>query len=561
MVKPLIYVVEHEGAAKIYPGVYLGPDQFRLYRDACRNGGASFDVKISANTIRLDLLPALCKALGASFTLKIAPEVQEAAESRAMAILGARDEAQDRISALKDAPYPFQVVGIAALAARVSFLLGDEMGLGKTPQALLAIPAGWGGLVVCPASLKGVWLKACRRWRPDLAPRILERFEVPVPGELLIINYERLPVPKKEADVKPPKASDTILADFDFKFLKPVVLIGDEIHYIKSSKSTRTVRFRYLGRAIRAAGGRTWGLTGTPMPNSPMDLLNILTALDLLKESFGNYLRFCDIMNGQKDYWGKWTFGKPKPGAIDALRRVMLRRRRVEVLPDLPVITYEEVEVDVTAAARRASELARAAMKAAGVDLAKVCAGEQTLGAAQECVFTARRLLAEAKIPALVEIIEGDIEAGEPVIVGSCHRAPIDALAAIPGCRVMTSDTTPAEREQLEADFQAGKFLVIAGTIQVIAVGFTLTRAAHVLSVDEMFTPDWADQFNSRACRIGQTRGVLARRMVAPDTVDADVAAINAAKRQLIGETVDKAAGASIEADPQALLNLGKDHV
>ncbi len=550
--KPLIYVAAHEDQARVYPGEFLGPIDFKKYRDACRHAGASFNVNIGANTLRLDLLPRLLAALGASFTVKVTPEVHRAAESRAKAILGARDEANSRIAVLKDAPYPFQVVGIAALAARTSFLLGSEMGLGKTPQALLALPADHGGLVVCPASLKGVWIKACRRWRPDLLPRIIERFEVPRAGELLVTNYERLPVPKKEADVKSPKPTDVLLSDTPRGALKNTVLIADECHYVKSSKSARTVRFRALGRQIRADGGRTWGLTGTPMPNSPMDLLNILTAFDLLKESFGNYIRFCDIMNGQQDYWGKWTFGKPKAGAVEALQRVMLRHRRADVLPDLPVITYEDVDIDIPAAARRASDQARAAMAAAGIDLERVIEGKQGLGASSECVFTARRLLAEAKIPALIEIVESYIEADEPLIIGSAHRAPIEALAKIPGCRIMTGDTAPADREQLEADFQAGKFLIIAGTIKVIGVGFTLTRASHVLTVDCEWTPDYEDQFNSRACRIGQTRGVLAKRMIAPNTVDSDVAAVLAAKRTLISATIDSAASSATLADTTA---------
>lgn len=553
--KPLIYLTAHADQVKVYPGEFLGPAAFLAYRNVCRAAGATFDRTISANLIRLDLVPALYDALQASFTPKVSPEVQEGAKRRAAAIQRAQGEAQDRVTDLADKPYPFQITGINALSARGSFILADEMRLGKTPQALLAIPADFGALVICPASLKKEWLKASLRWRPDLRPRVLERFDVPEPGELLIINYERLPISKKEAITKALKEKDVLMTDaLGSKRLDRVCLIADEAHYLKASKSGRTQRFRELGKAIRKAGGRTWGLTGTPMTNTPMDLLNLLTAFDLLKESFGNYIRFTDLMNGKQDYWGKWNFGEAKPGAIDALRRVMLRRTRKQVFPDLPAIAYEDVEVDVKESARRASDAARAAMVAAGVDLQAVVEGRQSLGGAQECVFTARRLLAEAKIPALVEIVERYIAEGQPLIVGSAHRAPIEALAAIPGCRMMIKD---ADRSGLAEQFQAGNFCVIGGTIKIVAVGFMLARAAHILLVDDEWTPDWHDQFVSRAWLIGKERGVLVKRLIAPDTVDQDHAAIIAAKRTLIAGTIDKAAGSSIEADPQKLMDLG----
>lgn len=543
MAKPLIYVAELAGKAKIYPGEFLGPQPFKAYRAICQAAGASFDPKLGANVLRLGLLQTLLDGLQVDFTVKVAPEVIEAVKTQGQAISASRAQAQERLSKLKDRPYPFQGAGVAVLAARNSFLLADEMGLGKTVQALLAIPDVGAALVLCPASLKGEWLKACLRWRPDYHPEIADSFRLPMMGEIIIINYERLPVSKKEALVKVLKPTETLMSDaLAGRDLSRIVLIGDEFHYIKSSKSGRTQRWRELARAIRAAGGRTWGLTGTPMPNTPMDLLNVLTALDLLKESFGSYPRFCHMMNGRQDYWGKWIFGAPRPGAVEALRRVMLRRRRVDVLPDLPTITYEEISVDVKASARKASDQARAAMAAAGVDLQAVIDGSQGLGASSDTVFTARRLLAEAKIAAVVEIVEAYEEAQEPLIVFSAHRAPIDALGEMRGLVKICGDTKAEERSQAVADFQAGKFNTIALTIKAGAVGFTLTRAAHVLMVDEEWTPDWNQQAVSRACRIGQTRGVLVKRLRVPDSIDTDVGAILDGKQALIDATIEKAA-------------------
>ena len=556
MSRPLIHILQDGPDTLISPGQFLGTAEFLRFRTACRNSGAQYDAVNLRNTIRLDLLPALLAALGEAFDVRLSSGAVQAAKDRASAILASRAQALDRVASLTDKPYPFQEVGIAALASRHSFLLGDEMRLGKTPQSLLAIPAGAAALVICPARLTREWLKAAARWRPDLRARVLERFDLPLPGELVIINYERLPVSRKEALVKTLKEREILMADaIGGADLSSTVVIVDEAHYLKSSKSARTQRFRELGRAVRRAGGRTWALTGTPMTGTPMDLLQVLTSFDLLKESFGNYIRFCDLMNGKKDYWGKWTFGAPRPGAVEALRRVMLRRTRAQVFPELPAIAYEDIEVDIKASARKASDAARAAMIAAGVDLQAVIEGRQSLGGAQECVFTARRLLAEAKIPALIEIVQEYIDEDQPLIVGSAHRAPIEALASLPGCRMMTKSE---ESSQLAEDFQAGKFCVIGGTIKVVAVGFMLARATQILIVDDEFTPDWHDQFVSRAWLIGKTAGVVVKRMIAPDTIDADVAAIIAIKRATIKATVDAAASSADAINPQELLDLGE---
>lgn len=538
-----------------FPAEFLGPDLFRKFRSACLDSGATFVAALKSNSARVDHLPALLKALAAAgFVPKLGAGVKDLAHARAWEIEAGRAAANVSLEHPAAARlFVFQREGVPWLAQRTSALLADSMGLGKTPQSLLAAPVGSPVIIICPASLKGMWggseekPGAIHLWRPDLKPRILERFEWPLPGEAVIINPERLPLLPEECEgVALLKKSEVALdALTKLQVVPPnMTLIADECHAFKSSKAKRTKRFRALARVIRKAKGRTWGLTGTPMPNRPMDLLNVLQAFDLLKESFGSYPRFIELMSGRQDYWGKWTWGTPKPGAADALKRVMLRRRREDVMKDLPDAIFEDIVIELSelpVAARKANQEARAAMAAAGVTIEDLIAGRAT-GEAADSVFRARRLLAEALTPHAIEVLGEYQEADEPIIIFSAHRAPIEALGKIAGVGLIDA-TVPADSRIVVANsFQAGETQAIAATIKTAATGFTLTRAAHILFIDDEWTPDWSDQAVARALRIGQKRSVLVKRFVIPGTVFEDVRAINDAKRVNIAGSVEKAA-------------------
>lgn len=518
--KPLVNCSMLEYEVQVKPGEFLGAILFGVYTEICREGGATYNVAAKAQTIRIDLLPALKDRLGARFIVKVGPDVIAAAKARAVAIAAAAGDAGERLLSMVNRLYPFQEEGVQWLIQRKSAILGFEMGLGKTPTSLMALAPDDAVVVVCPASLKREWVGFVNRWRPEFKVNVIAEWREPRPGEILIMNYERLPEEKPE-------------------ITRPIKIIADECHYLKSGKAKRTKFFRVLGRAVRAAGGCTWGLTGTPLPSTPLDLLGILTTFGLLAESFGSYPRFMQLMNGKQDYWGKWTFKPPSAAAAIALQRVLLRRQRQEVLPDLPTITYQDIEVDITKAARRASDEARAAMAAAGINLEAVIDGRQSLGAASESVFTARKLLAEAKIPAMLEKMEAYREEKEPLIVFSAHTAPILAAEKFKGTVSVHGQMVSEQRTFAVRAFQQSVYDCIALTIRSGGVGFTLTRASHIVMVDQEWTPDWNEQAVSRACRIGQTRGVIVKHLIAPDTIDEDVARILEAKRQIINATID----------------------
>lgn len=560
-----------DGQVKVSPGAYLGPVLFNRYRDTCKAAGSVYSPPIRANLVEVESVPRLVGLLQeAGFMPHVDEHLGEALKARAQAARKDMADTAERLAAVREAMraqgislYPFQEEGVAWLAPRTRALLADEMGLGKTVQALIAAPADAPVLVICPAVAKGVWQREARRWRPDLTPAILEgrgSFRWPNAGEIVITNYDILP--STAAEVKESIEGLSDAGDF-FKLpplaepLAGTTLVADEVHSIKNRKAQRTERFGAIAAAVLSAGGRTWGLTGTPLLNKPPELWAILKALGLEKEAFGSWMRFTACFSYQKAYFGGGTWGGPTPEVPTLLRRVMLHRLRTEVLPDLPTKTYRDLLVPVDKEAVKAADKAVAAAQASGLDLAALTdtAALFKSGAAFEEMSAARAALAAAKVPALLELVEEFEAEDQPLVVFSCHRAPVDILGAREGWARISGDESAADRSRIEREFQAGALKGVAATVRAGGVAITLTRAHQAVFVDLDWTPGLNRQAEDRVCRIGQDRGVIITRLVADHFLDQRITELLEEKGQLIDESVTRAAvkKAGVGLDPEAL--------
>ena len=76
-------------------------------------------------------------------------------------------------------------------------------------------------------------------------------------------------------------------------------------------------------------------------------------------------------------------------------------------------------------------------------------------------------------------------------------------------------------------------------------LGLNLTAADHVFILDPWWNPAVEDQAADRAHRIGQERPVMVYRLVAQDTVEERVLALQQHKRELAAAALSGAAGAA----------------
>jgi SNF2 family DNA or RNA helicase len=513
----------------IRPKGYLGQEQFSKYLSAAKTGGAWYDKSLRAQVSRGESLADIILALKkAGFQV----ELESALEAHLQHVVAATKSELSHIERrLEGLPVrPFQRAGIEWLSQMPGAILADDMGLGKTMQALLA--ANGRLLVVCPAGLKAVWAAEAARWRPDLRPVILRgngSFRWPAEGELVILNYEILP------DTAPPCPG-------------PINLIADEAHYLKNAKALRTQRFRALASAVRAQGGKVWELTGTPLLGHEPELWAILVNADLQRTTFGTWVRYRELMGGYIGRYGTEWSGRIHPSVPGILERVMLRRRKTDVLAELPPKTRQMVPVEIRGeAARLCDEAVRIIEDRTGMSLDELF--QRLLddeGSAPRIPFEklseARHALAKAKIEALVELVEAHEDAGEPVIVFSAHLAPIHELAKRDGWAAITGAQTAEERSRIVEAFQAGKLRGVACTIQAGGLGLTLTRASNEIFVDLSWTPAENLQAEDRAWRIGQKNALLVRWLVANHPLEQRMAELLQAKMQLIEATVEATA-------------------
>jgi SWI/SNF-related matrix-associated actin-dependent regulator 1 of chromatin subfamily A len=420
--------------------------------------------------------------------------------------------------------FGYQKKGVEFLALHDRAILADDMGLGKTVQSLIALPVNERVILIAPAAVKYNWQDEIRMWRSDYTVHVCSgrnSFRLPEAGEIIIVNYEILPdwlKPTKKIGVtKSGKAiKEADLTPEQAKILSETTLIADECHKAKNWKAMRSQKIAQLSKKCK----RVWFLTGTPLMNRPEDLYGVLQSGDM--QVLGSWNKFVSLFGGYRNNFGGYEFGLPVPEVPEKMKRVMLRRLKTEVLKDLPPKTYQKIEVPID---RETIKKLNDFLIESGMDPKKVQVLEDQLDATDlpgfESFSHIRALLAQSRIPAMLEIVEEYEETETPLLVFSAHKAPIKVLKGRDGWAIIDGDTPAEMRFQIQKRFQAGELKGVGLTINAGGVGLTLTHASHALFVDLDWTPAMNIQSEDRICRIGQKSSVvLIKRMVSNHPLD-----------------------------------------
>jgi hypothetical protein len=443
--------------------------------------------------------------------------------------------------------YPFQEKGVQWLSRRDRALLGDDMGLGKTIQVLLSLGKEDRVIVVCPNTLKYNWAKEAAKWRPDFTVRVLSAhdrkvggFPIPKAGEMVVVNFDILPkwlnydATDEAAVAKLPPA---------IAKLQGITLVVDEAHFLTNHKTKRSRRITNLANLV----SRVWFATGTALTTNPGNLWSVLSAAGIAKEAFGSWTTFKRLFGARKkSRWGgiEWST-EIDPSVPERLRRVMLRRTRNEVLPDLPKKTYQDVEVNDI------PDHLRTELDAIWDEQGDVLEVEAGLPDFKD-FSRIKNELAIAKIPALIEMVEEHEEQNIPLVVFSDHIVPVDACGARQGWGVIKGGMKPEDRQAVIDAFQAGQLKGIALTITAGGTGLTLTRAWKAIFNDLNWTPANNIQAEDRICRIGQMANACQiTRLVTHHPLERHIHNLIAKKMELIHNAVDATVTAAAPAAPK----------
>jgi SNF2 family DNA or RNA helicase len=428
-------------------------------------------------------------------------------------------------------PFPYQLEGIAFLMPRHAALLADEMGLGKTAQAILALRLLFHqgmirrGLIVAPKPLVHNWSRELKQWAPDVPfeafggdPDDRRRTWLVSNCPLKLINYETL---TRDADL----ANDP-QCHFD-------VVVLDEAQRIKTRESKTAQVVRGISRS------RSWALTGTPIENHAEDLVNLFAFVDP----------------------GRVPPGTP-PKRIPALTSDgILRRTKDVVQSDMPPKVVRDVAVDLTpaqlAAYRRAEDDGVIHLNELGDTITVQHVFQLVMRLKQICNFDP--LTGEsAKLEQLLHDMEEVAESGRKAIVFSQWVEPLlvldDALKSYGPLqfhgRIPQTERT-AVLDRFKADPTKHVLLMTYGTG---SVGLNLQFTNYVFLFDRWWNPAVEDQAINRAHRIGQKHPVTVTRFMSEGTIEARIAEILEAKREVFRELLS-------QAEKPANLGLTEDDV
>ena len=430
---------------------------------------------------------------------------------------------------------PYQKQGVYWMRflenAGLSGLLADEMGLGKTLQTLawLSLPrvgvqstSTLPSLIVCPTSLVRNWEAEAKKFTPW--------------QKTLVISG-----PDRAKDFKRIDQADVVITsyallqrDFEDAYLDRefAVVVLDEAQHIKNRRTRNAVAAKGLNARQRLV------LTGTPVENSVTDVWSIFDFL--MPDYLGDYEMF------KLNY--EMPIAEGGGAADDAqfklkrkLHPFILRRLKTTVAKDLPdklvKVSYCPVPDDVQ---REYNEV-----------LTKERRSAKTKFQMLALLMKLRQIASRGKVDAFMEQLDEAIDGGHRVLVFSQFVKQLQVLretldeAGVKYCYLdgSTKDRL-GECNRFNKDQSIPVFLI---SLMAGGTGLNLTGADMVMHYDPWWNPAVENQATDRAHRIGQKKKVYVVKLIASDTIEEKVLALQRRKEAVIAATVSTSDTAIVE--------------
>lgn len=411
---------------------------------------------------------------------------------------------------LPNSPYPYQWQGIKFLMDNDHALLADDMGTGKTVMTTVALKIliqqtkVHHVLILCPPSVLYEWKRHLDDWAPELTSYLIRSPQKEVrkslwetPMHVYVTTYDML-----KGDIENnilPKGS---LEHFD-------VVVLDEAHHIKNMKSKRFRAIKQLQPK------RRWALTGTPVQNKIEDLASIFEFV------YPGYLTSFDL----------------RPEQIqERIKPYFLRRRKKEVMPELPPKIYEPIELELDeeqdVAYRQAEAGIREELSALGDKVTKQHIFAKLTILKQICNFAPRKS-SSPKTESLKERIEEIIASGEKENIGNGNKVIIFSQYVDEGvsklekllepygvAKIVGGQTDTVRRNEIEKFKKRKDVPVLIASVRSGGEGLNLTEASYVVHFDHWWNPAVMWQAEDRVHRRGQTKGVNIYSYWMKDTID-----------------------------------------
>lgn len=408
-------------------------------------------------------------------------------------------------------------------------LIANEMGTGKTVEALSWLATSTNtkpAIIICPSILKLNWQREIRKFLGEHSVILEGKKPVPLSrireNSLIIINYDIL---QYWLDC--------------LKNIRPQTVIIDECHYCKNRQAKRTKAVKELCRNVP----HILALGGTPIVNRPAELFPILNTI--WPKEFSSFwtfaFRYCAP---KKNRWG-WDFtGASNLSELHSKLSAhgMIRRRKQDVLSQLPEKTREIVEIELET--KHKNEYKEAEnnfiqwVRRYNIENDK----DYKMNALVK-VGVLKRLAAELKINQFMEWLDSFLESSDgKIIVFAIHKKIIDTLKNKYNHKCVVIDgSVPPQQRAINADkFNKNKSTrIMIAQIQAAGVGWNGTAASDVAMLEISWSPAMNIQAEDRAHRIGQTKNVTCWYFVASQTIEERILKAIEMKESVIKSVID----------------------
>ncbi len=426
-------------------------------------------------------------------------------------------------------------------------ILADEMGLGKTLQMLvwltMAGAARTGGtrrpsLIVCPTSLVDNWAAEAARFTPWLKVDIMtgadrhSRWKELQTLDVVITSYALM---RRDIDLYEP---------IDF-----MAVVLDEAQHIKN-QSTQNA---HAAKRLRAE--HRFVLTGTPIENGVSDLWSIM---DFLMpgylgghDSFRSNIEQPIAQGGPEGELAQWKLRRK-------LKPFLLRRMKRDVAKELPpkieriaacALSGDQKKV-YTALLEDSRRKITDLVAAQGFQRAKFEILNTLLRLRQVCCHLDLLKLdglsskePSSKMDLFFELLDEAMDAGHRVLVFSQFVSMLTILRAELNRRNLRHcylDGATQERLKIVQEFNRDAsiplFLI---SLKAGGTGLNLTGADMVIHYDPWWNPAVESQATDRAYRIGQKRTVYSVKLIAQDSIEERVLALQRKKQKLYNATLE----------------------
>ena len=407
-----------------------------------------------------------------------------------------------------------------------------DMGTGKTRTAIHLLDNSKlvrKVLVVCPKKVISVWPIQFEKHSPINGDRLLL-----VPVGSVRQKAEKVADVVEDWNLSPCCRQLVIVLNYDAVWREPLattlkycgfhMAILDEAHRLKSPGSRTSLFFSQFGKKV----SYRLALTGTPLPHSPLDAYAMYRFLDPWIFGWG----FKDFRNRYAEMGGfenKQVIGYKNLDELQSKMFSIAMRVKKEDVLDLPPAMHIDRKFDLAPKAKSFYGELEAELYAQIEDgevtaanaLVKLLRLQQVTSGHVKLDDGRLQEVHKSKEDLLADMFE-DFAPDEPIVV--FYRFKPDALAIARAAKKhkRRCGEVSGDRDEL-ADWQAGKFTVLAAQVQSGGLGIDLTRAAYAVFFSVGFSLAEFDQCLARLHRGGQARAVTYYHLIARGTIDVSV--------------------------------------